>query len=90
METTHTTRDASADIRKVSMHLLHNGVTTPQTNRTSPPFRDITEDGFSKISETWLKQVLTPAPDIEDTRTSEQQTLHGNTTEFDYELHHVS
>ena len=89
--TKHTTRDATADIRKVSMHLLANGVTTSQTSRTHPPFRDITEDGFSKMSQTWLKHILTPVPEP-DTSTSnnEQQTLHGDVTDFDYELHHVS
>ena len=86
----NTTRDASADIHKVSMHLLENGVTPPQTSRTSPPFRDITEDGFSKISQTWLQQVLTPVPDMEDASNNEQQTLHRNMADFDYELHHVS
>ena len=87
--TRHTTRDASADIRKVATHLLENDVTAPQTSRTNPPFRDVTEDGFSNMSAMWLKKVLTPTPDI-DTTTSEQQTLRGNTTDFDHELHHVS
>ena len=42
--TKHTTHDATADIHKVSMHLLANGVTTSQTSHTRPPFRDTTED----------------------------------------------
>ena len=83
----NTTRDAFADIRKVSIHLLENGVTPPQTSRTSPPFRDIPGDGFSKVSQTCLQQVVTPVPDMEDASNNEQQTLHRN---IDYEHHHVS
>lgn len=88
--TRHTTRDSSADVHKVSMHLLENGVTAPQTSRITPPFRDVTEDGFAKISQTWLKQVLRPTPDTEETSSIEHQNLHGNTSDFDYELYHVS
>ena len=52
--TRHTTRDAAADIRKISLHLIENFVTIPKADRTGPAFRDPTEDGFSKITPTWL------------------------------------
>ena len=59
----HTTRDASADIRKITAHLLEHKVTVPQESRTTPTFRDVTEDGFGKMSQSWLKQVLVQAPE---------------------------
>ena len=81
--TRHTTRDSSVDVRKV---LLENGIPAPQTSCITSPFRDVTKDGFAKISQTWLKQVLKPAPDTEETSSIEYQNLHGNTSHFDYEL----
>jgi hypothetical protein len=71
----------------VSLHLLENHVTEPQTGRTGFNFQDITEYGFSKITPAWLNRVLAPALDAEET-SNERQTLEESTA--DYELHHVS
>ena len=87
--TRHTTRDASADIHKITDHLLENKVTAPQAGRTTPTFRDVTEDGFKKMSQAWLKQVLVRAPDVESVRSTdtEQEPMQG-TIDLDYELYH--
>ena len=87
--TQHKTRDAADDIKEVSVHPMENGVTLPKTGHTSPPFRDVTEDGFSKVSQTWLDHVLRPAPIIKSSIDSELQTLQESTIDLDYELHHV-
>ena len=54
-------------IRKVSIILLENGVTTPQTICTSP---------------TSLQQILTPVRDMEGASNQEKQTLHQNMADF--------
>ena len=82
----HTTRDASADIRKIALNLLENEVTTQKKNRTTPQFRDLTEDGFTKMSQSWLRKILTPIPSPpEDT----DQILQDRLADTNYELHHV-
>ena len=81
----HTTRDASFDVRKVALHLLEHEVTVHKVSRTTPPFRDVTEDGFAKISQAWLDKVLTNVPD-----TAEDSTEHNTITDLDYELHHTT
>ena len=80
----HTTRDATADIRIIMEHLLEHKVTAPQASRTTPPFSDVTAEGFRKMSQPWLNQVLVQAPDAVDV---ELQPVRG-TTDLDYELHH--
>ena len=86
----HTTSDAASDIRKVSLHLLENEVTSIKTGRTNPAFRDVTEDGFSKMSQAWLDHLLVPLPNVESTVDSEHQALQEDILDLDYELHHVS
>ena len=44
--TKHTIREASADIKNMVMHLIDHKVTVQTTGRTSPPFKDVTDDGF--------------------------------------------
>ena len=83
----HTVRDASADVRKMAMHLIERTVTVQATGRTSPAFKDVTEDGFKKMSQRWLKQVLMEAAVLPDDET--EQTLRGE-IELGYELHDVS
>lgn len=84
--TKHTVRDVSGDVRKMAMHLMEHTVTVQATGRTSPPFKDVTEDGFKKISQRWLKQVLMEAAALPDDET--EQTLHSE-IELDYELYDV-
>jgi len=83
--TKHTVHDASGDVRKMAMHLMEHTVTVQATGRTSPPFKDVTEDGF-KMSQRWLKQVLMEAAALPDDET--EQTLHSE-IELDYELYDV-
>ena len=78
----HTTCEAAADI---FLHLLENYVTQRYTGFH---FWDIAVDGFSNMTPAWLKRVLTPAPDAEDTSINERQSLEESTA--DYELYHVS
>ena len=86
----HTTSDAASDIRKVSLHLIEEEVTSIKTGHTSPAFRDVTEDGFSKSSQVWLDHLLVPLPNIESSIDSEHQTLQEDILDLDYKLHHVS
>ena len=46
----HTVSDASADIRRMAIHLLEHHVTMQKPGRNSLPFKDITSDGFKKMS----------------------------------------
>ena len=69
----------------MTRHLMDHQVTVQTTGRTSPPFKDATGDGFKKMSQSWLKQVLTQAPALDD---DPQPTLQGD-IELDYELHDV-
>lgn len=84
--TKHTVRDVSGDVRKMAMHLMEHTVTVQATGRTSPPFKDVPEDGFNKMSQRWLKQVLMEAAALPDDET--EQTLHSE-IELDYELYDV-
>ena len=87
----HTTCDAASDIRKVSLHLIENDVTSLKTGRTSPAFRDVTENGFAKMTQAWLDHLLVPLPNVESSGVeSEHQTLQEDILDLDYELHHVS
>ena len=54
----HTIRDSNHDIRKMAAHLLEKQVTTRQDTRTFPPFRDTVEEGFTKMTQVWLKEAL--------------------------------
>jgi len=82
----HTVRDASADIRKMAVHLLEYHVTTQKPGRNSPPFNDSTNDGFKKMSLTWLKHILTQAEGNEDD--TEQQSTQKE-VDLDYEIFNV-
>ena len=85
--TKHTIRDASADVRKMAMHLIEHKVIVQATGRTSPAFKDVTEDGFKKMSQPrWLKQVLTEAAALADDET--EHPLQGE-IELGYEVHDV-
>ena len=68
------------------MHLMEHTVTVQATGRTSPPFKDVTEDGFKKMSQRWLKQILMEAAALPDDET--EQTLHSE-IELGYELYDV-
>ena len=83
----HTIRDSSGDIRRMTHHLLEKKVTSSQDGRTSPPFCDITEDGFAKMSPSWLKQAL--AHSEETAEIPDQQQQHLQDTEMDYVLHAI-
>ena len=79
----HTVRDASADIKKMAVHLYH---VTTQSRVNSPPFNDSTNDGFKKMSLTWLKHILTQAEGNEDD--TEQQNTQKE-VDLDYEIFNV-
>lgn len=84
--TKHTIREASADIKNMAMHLINHKVTVQTTGCTSSPFRDVTDDGFKKMSQSWLKQALTQAAAPPDD--DQELTLQGD-IQLDYELHDV-
>ena len=67
--TAHTTRDANKDIVKISSQLIDNSVTSVVQNRTSPAFKDPTNDGLAKICNTsWVQDILakTDSPQTDD------------------------
>lgn len=55
---THTVHDASKDIVTMTRHLLDKAVTTELAERQSPPFVDPTENGWKKLTKTWLRETL--------------------------------
>ena len=42
----------------MTRHLLDKSVTTELAERQSPPFVDSTENGWKKLTKTWLKETL--------------------------------
>ena len=57
--TAHTIRDSDKDIEKMVGHLQEAKVGTVDNNRTSPPFTDPVESGWTKLWTTdWLKKAL--------------------------------
>ena len=82
------TRDSTSDVLKMATHLLENQVSSEQVDCTSPPFQDATENGFAKMSDTWLKHVITHNGHSSDNDNQHQHHLHRE-LELDYELHHV-
>ena len=62
----HTTRDAAADIHKISSHLLDKQV-TEVCERTTPSFIDPTEKGWERLSTTgWMQETLSKVPSEQD------------------------
>ena len=56
--TTHTVRDATADIKKMVTYLRENNVSQLVENRASPSFSDPTNEGYKKLCSSWLKETL--------------------------------
>ena len=82
--TRHTVTDASSDIKKITEHLLEKNATTEVTARSSPAFKDPTEEGWKKLSCTeWIQKILTNT--LEEDLQEEQR----GETDLDYELYDV-
>lgn len=82
--TRHTVTDASSDIQKITKHLLEKNATTEVTGRSSPAFKDPTEEGWKKLSCTdWIQQILTNT--VEDDLHEQQR----GETDLDYEIFNV-
>ena len=65
MSSKHTERDCNRDICNISTHLQNNQVTLVIPERTTPMFRDLTDDGWKKINSSWLERVLSSYPTTE-------------------------
>ena len=79
-----TVTDASSDIQKITKHLLEKNATTEVTGRSSPAFKDPTEEGWKKLSCTdWIQQILTNT--VEDDLHEQQR----GETDLDYEIYDV-
>ena len=72
--------------RRMAIHLLEHHVTMQKPGRNSLPFKDITSDGFKKMSLTWLKHVLAQTEGSEDD--NEQQSM-PKEVDLDYEMFNV-
>ena len=79
------TRDSTGDVLKMATHLLENKVSSEQVDRTSPAFKDATENGFVKMSDTWLKHVITRTGQSSDDDIQHQHHLHRE-IELDYHV----
>ena len=65
MSSKHTERDCNRDICNISTHLQNNQVTLVIPEKTTPMFRDLTDDGWKKINSSWLERVLSSYPTTE-------------------------
>ena len=82
--TAHTVRDSQRDITKLSSHLHENGVTSADQARTTPPFRDPTEDGLAKLCNTsWVHDTLSK---ISSQQTDDPDTHEETFVALDYEI----
>ena len=61
----HTQCDCNRDIFNISTHLQNNQVTLVIPERTTPMFRDLTDDGWKKINSSWLERALSSYPSTE-------------------------
>ena len=61
----HTQCDCNRDIFNISTHLQNNQVTLVIPERTTPMFRDPTDDGWKKINSSWLERALSSYPTTE-------------------------
>ena len=82
----HTVREATTDITKMAKHLTEHQVTAVISGRTTPPFHDVTKDGWKKLTKSWLDQSLTPT--AETGVASDLQDESGE-IEANYELYDV-
>jgi hypothetical protein len=81
--TAHTIRDSDKDIEKMVSHLHEAKVNIVDKERTSPPFLDPVESGWTKLWTTdWLKNAL--ARNLADDDTDLEQ-IEGE-LDLDYEL----
>lgn len=82
--TSHTVRDAKADIRKMQKHLLEKGVTKENVTRTTPPFVDPMKSGLDTMMKgDWLQKQLESK--VEDNLQSEENSR--GELDLDYELY---
>lgn len=82
--TAHTTRDADKDILKITTHLLDNQVTSVMEDRTTPTFKDPTDDGMAKMCNTsWVKEILAKSADDD---LDEEQREYSREVDLDYEI----
>ena len=77
--TAHTIHDSDKDIEKMMGHLQEAKVATVDKERTSPPFTDPVESGWTKLWTTnWLKKALE--------RNLVEESTDGWRSDIDYEL----
>lgn len=83
--TRHSVQDAVADINKVLVHLMECGISTENKDRTTPPFKDPTENGIATLCKgDWLQKRLLST----EFEPEEEQECHE--IDLDYELSDVS
>ena len=81
--TAHTIRDSDKDIEKMVSN-LHEAKVNVDTQRTSPPFKDPVESGWTKVWTTdWLKNALSHNL-ADDTKPDLEQV--DRKLDLDYEL----
>ena len=82
--TAHTIRDSDKDIEKMVSNLHEAKVNIVDTQRTSPPFKDPVESGWTKLWTTdWLKNAL--SRNLADDTDPDLEQVEGE-LDLDYEL----
>lgn len=83
----HTTHDANKDVSIMVSHLVDKDVIIEVADCRSPPFLDPTENGWKKLTKTWLRDVLerTSAGECDLDADSEEVTATEEVDSFDAE-----
>lgn len=81
----HTAHDAQRDINQIARHLQNYQVTKEVPERTTPMFRDLTDDGWKKLDGSWLERVLGSYP-LTDLQQGEEER---GEVDSNYELYDV-
>ena len=82
---THTTRDATGDIRKISCYLLSEGVTKEKEGCKGPCFKDPRVMGSKNVGKGRLDDYLKGKVELEE----QDNNIESGEADINYELYHV-